>query len=263
MIYICFGMMKSASTFLYQLVEETFRVAGRRPVRLGPPLRFHWSVENYVDDVDPHLLEAISRSVGPRDVVLKTHQGLHPEVAQRISEGSLLASVSIRDPREIALAMVDHGRRSRILRRQAEFTECRTVLDALPSLDNQIANLSEWSTLQGVEIFRYNEICFDTAAVVARVAAQIGVAVNPIPVLTRYRNQARIGQFSKGAALRYREMPPEEQAVFLGRYTKLYETFSFGTASAEALAGSQERQTLRARSELSHGLTYLSRLLRI
>ena len=49
MIYICFGMMKSASTFLYQLVEETFRVAGRRPVRLGPPLRFHWSVENYID----------------------------------------------------------------------------------------------------------------------------------------------------------------------------------------------------------------------
>ena len=53
----------------------------------------------------------------------------------------MLASVSIRDPREIALAMVDHGLDRDYLRRQAEFTECRTVLDALPSLDNQIANL--------------------------------------------------------------------------------------------------------------------------
>ena len=38
MIYICFGMTKSASTFLYQLTEETFRAAGRSPARLRPPL---------------------------------------------------------------------------------------------------------------------------------------------------------------------------------------------------------------------------------
>ena len=55
MIYICFGMTKSASTFLYQLTEETFRAAGRRPARLGPPLRPLRSVENYFDTIDPRF----------------------------------------------------------------------------------------------------------------------------------------------------------------------------------------------------------------
>lgn len=109
MIYICFGMTKSASTFLYQLTEETLRAAGRKPARLGPPFCPRWRVENYIDDIDPALLEAIAVATGGRDVVLKTHQGLHPEVARQIDARSLLASASIRDPREIALAMVDHG----------------------------------------------------------------------------------------------------------------------------------------------------------
>jgi len=203
MIYICFGMTKSASTFLYQLTEETLRAAGRKPARLGPPFCPRWRVENYIDDIDPALLEAIAVATGGRDVVLKTHQGLHPEVARQIDARSLLASASIRDPREIALAMVDHGA-DRAAGGDTEFAECRTVFDAWPSLDNQIANFCRWSELKTLEVFRYNEICFDSATVVARIATQIGVAIDAATVLRPFRGSGRIGQFNKGAALRYR-----------------------------------------------------------
>jgi hypothetical protein len=201
MIYICFGMTKSASTFLTQLIEETFRAAGRRPARLGPPLRPLRSVENYFDTIDPELLHAVSERVGERDVVLKTHQQLHPDVARQIDSRLRLASASIRDPREIALAIVDHGRRARRWGR-ADFAECRTVLDALSSIDNQVANFKRWSALETLEIFRFNEICFDSAAVVTRIAAQIGVAVDPGEVLVPFHDKGLIGQFNKGAPLR-------------------------------------------------------------
>jgi hypothetical protein len=261
MIYVCFGMLKSASTFLYQLTEETLRTAGRRPVRLGPPFIPRWSVENYVDNIEPGLLDAISTTIGEGDVVLKTHQGLHPEVARRIDEGSVLASASIRDPREIALAMVDHGRRSR-QRGDPQFSECHAVFDTVSSLDDQAANFARWSALERIEIFRFNEICFDSAAVVARIAAQIGLAVNPGEVSRRFRDKGLIGQFNKGEALRYREMAPDLQSVFLERYAKLYEAFQFDTPAAEAIARAQEEQPPRARSGFAHHVTFVRMLLR-
>lgn len=151
-------MTKSASTFLYQLTEETFRAAGRKPARLRPPLLPRLSVENYFDYIDPALLSAVSDQVAGRDVVLKTHQVLNPEVAARIDDGLLLAGATIRDPREIALAMVDHGRRSRRIG-WSQFSECRTVYDAFPSIDYQVENFRCWSALAKLELFLYNEIC--------------------------------------------------------------------------------------------------------
>jgi hypothetical protein len=248
MIYICFGMTKSASTSLYQLTEQTFRAGGRDPARLPPPLRPRGAAENYFDDIDPQLLDEAAKAAGGRDLVLKTHQGLHPHVARRIEAGDVLASVSIRDPREVALSMVDHGRRS-ARRGLTEFTECRTARDAWPSLDNQLANLGRWSALKAVQVFRYNETCFETASVVSRIAAQTGVAVDTSAVLAPFRNKRRIGQFNRGAPLRYREMPADEQAAFLERYAGLYAAFRFDTRAAEAVAEAEEKRS-RARERL-------------
>ena len=261
MIYICFGMMKSASTFLYQLTEETFRAAGRKPVRLRPPFRPWWSVENYFDDIDLTLLDAISEQVRARDVVLKTHQGLHPQVGRRIEAGRALACASIRDPREIALAMVDHGLRS-IRWGEPEFRECRTVFDTWPSLDNQVSNLGCWLALNPIEVFRYNDICFETDAVVKRIASRIGVTVDASEVLRTFSSKRIVGQFNRGAALRYRDMPEGEQSAFLDRYAGLYSAFRFDTPAAETVARSQEQRRPTGRSGLSHRLAGVRRILR-
>jgi hypothetical protein len=254
-------MMKSASTFLYQLTEEIFRAAGRKPVRLRQPFRPWWSVENYFDDIDPALLDLISDAISERDVVLKTHQGLHQQVGCRIEEGSLLASASIRDPREIALAMVDHGRRSArwgLL----EFRECRTVFDTWSSLDNQVSNLNRWSALKTIEVFNYNDICFETRAVVRRIASQIGVAVDASDVLRPFLSKWMVGQFNRGVALRYREMPADEQSAFLDRYADLYAALQFDTPAAEAVARSRDARRSRARSGLGHRVADVRRILR-
>jgi hypothetical protein len=260
-IYICFGVTKSASTFLYQLTEEIFRAAGRRPVRLGPLLRPRESVENYFDTIDPALLLAVSDRIAERDVVLKTHRGLHPEVAGRIDAGLLRASASIRDPREVALAMVDQGRRAR-RSGFAEFAECRTVYDAMPPIDEQVENFKRWSALKKIEVFSYNEICFDTESVVTRIAAQTGLAVDPARVLAPFRSKGLIGQFNKGAALRYREMNPDEQAAFLDRYAELYRDYRFDTPASEAVAEAQKRRPPRPRGQFGSFVESLRRRLR-
>jgi hypothetical protein len=252
MIYICYGMTKSASTLLYQLTEEILRVAGRSPVRLRPPLRPFGSVANYFDEIDPPLLQEITGRHHGRDVVLKTHQAPHPQIAARVCAGEILASASIRDPREVALSMIDHGDRSRRLG-HSEFSECCTFEDVLPSIDNQIEKFRSWSALPPVKVFHYNEICFEQKNVVAGIADQLGVVVDVDRVLEPFIDTRLIGEFNKGVPLRYREMPKIQQEIYLLRYAQLYRDYEFHTPMAIQLA--QRRTVIRPRSQFGHFLT--------
>lgn len=254
-------MTKSASTLLYQLTEELLRVAGRNPVRLRSPFRPFASVENYFDVIDPPLLQAIAARHFGRDVVLKTHQAPHPQIAARVRAGEILVSASIRDPREIALSMIDHGDRSRRWG-YSEFSECCTPEDVLPSLDNQIETFHAWAALPSVKVFRYNDICFETRAVAASVAEQLGVVVDLDKVLKAFANVSSIGQFNKGVALRYREMPQDQQEVFLLRYAQFYRDYAFETPVAAKLA--QRAATTPSRSgQFRQYLTHARRLFHI
>jgi hypothetical protein len=262
MIYICYGITKSASTFLYQLTEEVFRAAGRPVARLGKPFRKLDSVENYFNFIDHELLGEIERHIGGADVVLKTHGPPRGDVAALVTAGRVLASASIRDPREIALSMLDHGTRSRRWRNKP-FSEFVTVADTLNSLDIQLGCFREWAAAEKVAIFNYNEVCYDSGAVVRAIASQIGVSVDVDGVLGKFRDKGVIGQFSKGKALRYSEMSEADQATFLERYAELYAAHAFDTEKARRVAAEQSSLAMRASGELAQHITTLRRRLRI
>lgn len=249
MIYICYGITKSASTYLYQMTEEVFRAAGRPVLRLGKPFRKADSVENYFNFITPETLRQIEAVIGEQDIVLKTHGPPIASVAERIAAGDILASASIRDPREIALSMIDHGARARRWGNK-HFTEFEEASDTLNALDIQTGLFESWAQIKSVQVFRYNDICYDSEAVVAGVAEQIGARVDPQAVLGKFRSRTTIGQFSKGKALRYTEMSKPDQAMFLQRYAPLYQAYEFDTEQARKVAEKQKGQALRPAGEL-------------
>jgi hypothetical protein len=97
---------------------------------------------------------------------------------------------------------------------------------------------------------------------VTRIAAQIGVAIDPSEVLAPFHGRGLVGQFNKGAAMRYREMPQEQQSVFLDRYAQFYDEFWFDTPAAAMVAQAQESRPPRGRGQLAHRLAYLRRRFR-
>lgn len=224
MIYLSYGLLKSASTLTYQVTEEILRQAGRTPCILRQPLRPALSVTNYFDNIDLPLIRRIQNAAKGADVVIKTHQLPAPEVLALVEQGDILASVSFRDPREIALSMVDHGERSR---RWAipEFSECAGVLDCCPSIDEQIEVLRVWCAIPRVERIAYNEICFDMPSVIARLARQMGVLVDIGAVEEAFLDKKLVGQFNKGVRDRFHEMTAAESAHFLERYARFYKRF--------------------------------------
>jgi hypothetical protein len=240
-IYICYGITKTASTFLYQLTEAVFHAGRGRPWRIRRPWQSIFAQDNYFDFMEPALLDALAAKAGDRDIVIKTHAPPHPDVGLRVAAGEIMASATIRDPREIALSMLDHAARNRKIGRP-NFTEFKTTLDTLTSLDGQIAYFRAWAALEGVLPLQYNEICFATRQVIERIARQIGVSVDADSLLKRFANTRRIGQFNRGIPMRYREMPQSDQAVFLQRYAELYREFPF---DAEVAEGSRSPMDIR------------------
>jgi hypothetical protein len=227
MIHISFGMLKSASTQAYQLIEEILRQGGRNPCLVGQPLRPALSVTNYFDNVDLDLIRRIEGMAQGRDVVIKTHQLPAPEVLALVEQGAIRATACLRDPREIALSMVDHGDRSRSWG-IVEFSECGTVYDCWPSLDDQVATLRAWCAIPGVQRIAYNDICFDMRSVIVRLAAAMEVTVDAARVERVFDDKLMVGQFNKGLRDRYHEMSTLESLRFLDRYAPFYDDFMPG-----------------------------------
>ena len=221
MIYISYGMLKSASTLAYQVTEEILRQAGRPPCILRLPLRPALSVTNYFDNIDLPLVRRIEKAAQGRDVVIKTHQLPAPEVLALVEKGAIMASASFRDPREIALSMVDHGDRSRRWG-IPEFSECAHVLDCRPSLDDQVEVLRVWCSIPRVERIAYNDICFAMPSLIARLARQMGVAGNIGLVEAAFLDKKLVGQFNKGVKDRFHEMTAADSAQFIERYAHFY-----------------------------------------
>jgi hypothetical protein len=261
LIYICYGVTKSASTFLYQLTEEVFAVSGRKPRKLGPPYRRKGSLDNYFDVVDHLLLEELADLVGDDDIVLKTHGPPRGDVAAMIESGTVLASASIRDPREIALSMLDHGQRARRWK-DVPFAEFQSLDDTLPALDNQLEYFNAWANIPKINVFLYNDICFDSQSVIKRIAFQIGVDINPDQALGIFVGNKNIGQFSKGKALRYTEMSNEDQEIFLKRFTDLYQSYVLDTKRAAEIAEAQKDKALQARGQFAINMINLRRRFR-
>ncbi len=86
--------------------------------------------------------------------------------------------------------------------------------------------------------------------------------IDPDQVLQTFIGNKVIGQFSKGKALRYSEMTPEDQALFLERFADLHQRYRFDTERAIAIAEEQKDKVLRPRGEIAMKIRALRRRFR-
>ena len=73
MIYISFGVPKSASTFTYIVTETVLRVAGDSPVALSETAKGGKSRFNYISEISWSAIERVMSEIGDQSVVIKTH----------------------------------------------------------------------------------------------------------------------------------------------------------------------------------------------
>lgn len=205
LIYFSYGMTKSGSTLSYELARSALVLAGFPQPRLSLDAVADRKKINFCNHIDEKRAEAIraeTAAVG-HTIAIKTHTRPDPEVVKMLENNEAFAHATFRDPREIALSMVDHGIKSRN-KGSGPFREYETVQDASEDIKHQTNSLLAWLSLPNVRPLYYDDVAFDMARTTDRIANDLGVSADSGQVMDMASNQ-RFTQRNKAKPARFKK----------------------------------------------------------
>ena len=224
LIYFSFGMTKSGSTLSFELARSAFVLAGLPQPRLSLNAVENRKKINFCKHIDEKQARAIrneTREIG-HPVAIKTHTRPDPEVVQMLENNEAFAHATFRDPREIALSMLDHGRRSRAEGGKS-FTEYKTVQDTVEDIKHQTNSLLAWLSLPNVRPLYYDDIAFDMKEATKRLLNDLKVSADVNAVMDMACND-RFTQKNKAKKSRHiDEMPGDISTQFETIFAPMYE----------------------------------------
>ncbi len=197
-IVFAYGMTKCGSTLAFELARTALELSGFAQPILPQPATGHSRKINFtshLDDQNIALLTAAVRDIG-HPVVVKTHTRPDPCVIDMIDRGGALVQATYRDPREMALSMIDHGNRSRAAGKLA-FSEVTDLDDAIENITSQIDSLTQWLYRPNCLPVYYEDVAFRTVPTMRRILAQLQLDVSPVPIV-QYVLRKRFIQLNKG-----------------------------------------------------------------
>jgi len=181
LIYLSYGMTKSGSTLAYQLARTAMQCAGMEQPLLKIDALRETKTINFIEQLEEWRLQALldeARALG-HAIVVKTHtRPDQPIVRALLEQGLAIGHAVYRDPRDMALSMLDHGARSRKSGTR-EFSEFNSIASTLPNLRHQVETLAQWLRLPNIIPLYYDDLAFNTAAPTRKILKQLNIQLNP------------------------------------------------------------------------------------
>ncbi|OUS08418.1 hypothetical protein A9Q96_02920 [Rhodobacterales bacterium 52_120_T64] len=222
LIYFSYGMTKCGTTLAFHMVSAALAQAGYKQHRLpahliGPNKKINFG-QHFTDDQAIELWEAV-QSIG-HPIVIKTHTRPDPSVVRLIQNGQAVAHACYRDPRDMALSMLDHGNRARANGKPA-FAEIETLEDAKSGIRNQCDSLTAWLRLPNVLPLDFEDIAFNMNTTAQRILDQLGIEGNTEEIVNEVLD-GRFTQFNKGISQRHKtEMSQQDSCSFATEFAQL------------------------------------------
>ncbi len=237
MLVVSFGVMKSASSFQYQVLTELLQarhssydhyIAHRKHLAgfIKSDLYFDPSVgeiENLATTIPISDYFAFKTHNSYDDTALKSNRTaiLTKDLQNGISRGHIKIIGSIRDPRDIILSALDHSNRTISDGSNDFFSTIKTLEQTLPHIRFGFKKAELWQQTNSVlwipfdSLFTYErEVLF---------AIQDHVGLQSIDLTTRVKNvkaNNSIHQFNKGKKIRWTTEFSEEELVYLNAELK-------------------------------------------
>jgi hypothetical protein len=210
MIYICYGIPKSASTFAFTIAYE---VACEKTDQAGLWSTFPVEYSNeYLENLDVNIDRLLSIVPENEILVIKTHQRLTQKLHDWLRAGVCRAQVSIRDPYDIALSLFEAGESERKRppsQQRRGFTEIHTIEDALGRTRRVLIDAVYWLEFQEklqYPVIDFSQVCKHPYEVARRIADNMGVSADTDQIVTKYvSDKQTIDEFNKGVEGRGRE----------------------------------------------------------
>lgn len=226
LIYFSYGMTKSGSTLAFELARSGLVLSGYDQPRLSLSAVMNRKKLNFCTHIDADNMAAIrreTRAIG-HPIAIKTHTRADPVVVRALQSGEATAHAVYRDPRDMALSMLDHGAKSRANGRPG-FVEFETLADTIDNIRHQMNSLKSWLSLPNVRPLFYDDFAFNMDETTPRILSELGLQANPEDVM-RMATRERFTQRNKARPARYlSEMSPEDatrfETIFAGFYRVL------------------------------------------
>jgi hypothetical protein len=228
MIFMCYGMQKSASSFAWQIVKDLAEIVGDKQLAL----RLH-----YIEDIDRRIgfqnifnIEQFDyfndRIPQNKIMVIKSHSPLSKKLADHISAKGGGAIATYRDPLDIAVSLLDVGVAERIKpidKQRPGFSGVVTLKDAVNRLPESIETAESWLANDFIEHILYEKLCYETRIAVNQIMkvflnAGVDITNDQIEnVLSKYSgsSNAIIPEFNVGGVGRYKAVMTQEEILSL------------------------------------------------
>ncbi|MBL4808302.1 MAG: hypothetical protein JKY31_13620 [Rhodobacteraceae bacterium] len=177
LIYFSYGMTKCGSTLAFHLANVALELGGYPQPKLVCGAIEAKKKINFVQHITAEQADELRKIVDERGypVVVKTHSRPDPEVVKMVQNGEAIAHAAYRDPRDMALSMMDHGAKARA-KGDLAFAEIHTLDDALNGIRNQCDSLTAWLRLPSTMPLFFEDISYDTVTVAQRILDQLEIS---------------------------------------------------------------------------------------
>ena len=224
-LYISFGMPKSGSTLAFELTRTMLELAEIAQSKIGEGVTDPQTKINFVHKLDGPALDALTRDArkitGP--IAIKTHSRVFPKVEKALIRGKLIGHAVCRDPRDMALSMLDAAKEGRAWGNSPN-GPLRTVADTEKRIASCIEIFKKWAALPNIIPIHYERVAFDTETVAAQIAAQIGIETD-IPRAIEIASR-QFTQLNRGRSQRWKtEMDPADAKRLEQRFGNYIETY--------------------------------------
>jgi hypothetical protein len=208
MIIVSYGMQKSASTFVYQLIRDMLENAGHNQENIRNKFLFKENSAPY-QNLTGEYLEYFCSVVPENQIYLiKTHSHLDNLMKEMLFNKKALALATYRDPLDIVISLLDVGKSEKllpILQQRQPFADINTVSDAINMLDWIIPSAESWLECDYVKPISYVDIYLQPYNVAEEIKRLLNLDVNAKIICEKYiSNKMAIGEFNKGGIGRWK-----------------------------------------------------------
>lgn len=226
LIYFSYSITKAGSTMAFHLARSALELAGYPQPRFDLKAIDAKKKINFVQNISQDQADEMLRLVDDLGypIALKSHNRPNPSVVKMVQSGHALAHAVYRDPRDVALSMMDHGAKSRA-KGSIAFAEIETLEDAIKGIRNQCDSLTAWLRLPGTLPLCYDDVAFDTIKTAQRILDQLQITGDAEQIAHVVLNN-RFTQFNKGIQQRYlRDMDKSDAKAISVEFAPLLNKF--------------------------------------
>jgi len=229
MLVISYGIPKSGSTLAFEIVRGVLESAGHEQALLCSSRNSaqpagRGSTRNFFARAHRDAVARLIAEIGPdRIIAVKTHSRLNPvdfawfEERQRAREIRVIAS--FRDPRDIALSLVDAG--ARVREQHADrraFAHIRDLDQAAKRVERRLREFRGWAALEGTLRLDYEDTAFAPDKAISAIERALGV-ISDHEAVKRYAFTEASTQRNKAAPRRHEtELDPERAQALRSRF---------------------------------------------